>query len=65
MIQSLVVLATIHPIYRDETLCQGVWQIDTVTVPFICPCIMVQVYYKHFFLQMTMASKFEIKIING
>ena len=42
---ALVVLATIHSrVY--QRLCQGVhvW-LDTVVVPFICPCIMV--YYMH------------------
>jgi len=30
---------------EDERLFQGVWWIDTVGLPFICPCIMVQIFF--------------------
>ena len=44
--EALVVLATIHSmVYRKMKgyLCQGLWRIDTVAVPFIHPHIMVKV----------------------
>ena len=42
--KALVVLGNHAPygVWKDERLCQGVWRIDTVAVPFIHPCIMVQ-----------------------
>ena len=36
---------TPYGVWKDESLCQGVWRIDTVVVPFIRTRIMVQIPY--------------------